>query len=68
MVAGVNGQLGVPVVRHAGRAPVLGRGDVIHPLLLTGANTVLDLSLKKRFAIINLATLQVRTPQYSALS
>ena len=63
MVAGVNGQPGVPAVRPVGKALGQGQGNVIPQRLLMAANNVLDQSLRKRLVIINLAILKVRTPQ-----
>ena len=60
MVAGVNGQPGVPADLPVGRDPVPGRGNVIPPPLLTAGNPVLDQKRRERLAAIILAIPKVR--------
>ena len=59
MVSGASGQLGVPAVRPADRAPAPGPGNVIPPSLLMAEKPAPDQSQRKRLARINLVNLQV---------
>ena len=67
MVCGVHGQLGVPAVRAAEKAPVPGRGNVTPLPLQMAANPVLDQSLRERLATINLAILKVRIQKLGSI-